>query len=102
MPVLPRRAWPGSPARRRRSHSARSSAYSTSPSSSPSIGYGQSAWKVRTRVRPAFSITCREAACTTIVSATTRCTPKSVKPLLISARDPSVAYPLPHADLCSR
>ena len=34
---------------------------------------------------------------TAIASATTRCTPNSVKPLQISARDPSVAYPLPQA-----
>jgi len=39
---------------------------------------------------------------TAIASATTRCTPNSEKPLPISARDPSVAYPWPQADLRSR
>src|ERR1700760_3389456 len=43
---------------------ALSSAYSTSPNSSPSIGKGQGWRKVRTSRRPDFSITRREAVLT--------------------------------------
>ena len=43
------------------SHSARVIAYSTSPSSSPGIRSGQSAWNSRTKRSPAFSITRHEA-----------------------------------------
>ena len=59
-------------------------------------------WKVRTSRRPAFSITRRDAVLTAIVPATTRSTPCSVKPARISAHEPSVPYPLPHADHRSR
>jgi len=43
--------------------------------------------------QPHFSITRREAALTVIVCANTRWTLRSVKPMLIRALDPSVAYP---------
>jgi hypothetical protein len=52
---------------------------------------GHSWRNVRTYLSPAFSITRREAVFTAIVSATTRRTPSSVKPLRIRAREPSVA-----------
>src|SRR5919205_1494371 len=79
------------------SHSLREIAYSTSPCSSPGMDTGQSATNSRTRRIPDFSMTRREAVFTAMVEATTRCTPNSMKPLAISARDPSVAYPFPHA-----
>ena len=77
-------------------------AYSTSPCSSPGTDTGQSATKARTRRIPDFSITLREAVFTAMVEATTRCTPNSVNPLAIRARDPSVAYPFPQAAWRSR
>ena len=63
---------------------------------------GQSATKDRTRRIPDFSITLRDAVLTAMVDATTRCTPNSANPLAISAREPSVAYPFPHASQRSR
>lgn len=57
------------PEDRSRSHCARSMAYSTSPSSSPGIRTGQSAWKVRMKRIPVFSITRRDAVFTAIVEA---------------------------------
>jgi hypothetical protein len=56
-----------------------------------SAGYGRGDWEVRTSVRPAFSSTRREAMFPATVSATTRCTPNSVKPRRISARPPMPA-----------
>jgi hypothetical protein len=57
----------------------------------PEVAPGSGWRKIRTKVRPAFSITRREATFAAIASAVTRWTPNSVKPLRISARDPSVA-----------
>ena len=74
-----------------RSHSDLVSAYSTSPSYSPSMESGHSWWKIRTNLSPAFSITRWEATFTTIVVANTRWTSSSAKALSISAREPSLA-----------
>lgn len=84
------------------SHSRREIAYSTSPCSSPGIDTGQSAVKERTSRIPDFCITRREAVLTAMVEATTRCTSNSANPLAINAREPSVAYPFPHAAQRSR
>ena len=75
----------------RRFHSARSIAYSTSPNSSPGMGWGQSAVNLRTSRSPAFSMTRREAVCTAIVSASTHVTSGRPNAIPRSAIEPSVA-----------